>query len=348
MPTRPAYYGSFVAINTLFIGIISAFIFNNVYFVLLPATVALIISYSLINQEFNARAYIEKIAKFALFLSAAISVFITIAILFSILFEAIRFFNLVPIMDFLFGVHWSPQSESGFGIIPVLWGTILIMLVAMAVAVPIGLFSAIYMAEYASEKLRKIAKPALEILAGIPTVVYGYFAITTLAPFLQQMGGYIHLDIASESALVAGAVMGIMIVPFVSSLSDDIIHSVPQNLRDSSLALGATKSETITKVVLPAALPGIMGAVLLAVSRAIGETMIVVMAAGLSANLTINPLEPVTTATVQIVALLTGDQEFESAKTLAAFALGLVLFVSTLLLNVIALVIVKKYRNKYS
>jgi phosphate transport system permease protein len=215
------------------------------------------------------------------------------------------------------------------------------------VAVPIGLMAAIYLAEYASPRLRATAKPVLEILAGIPTVVYGFFAALTVAPFIRDSGGLLGLDVSSESALAAGLVMGIMIIPFVSSLSDDVINAVPQSLRDGSYALGATKSETVTRVIIPAALPGIVGGVLLAVSRAIGETMIVVMAAGLSANLTANPLESVTTVTVQIVTLLVGDQEFDSPKTLAAFALGLMLFITTLLLNIIALHVVRKYREQY-
>jgi phosphate transport system permease protein len=291
-----------------------------------------------------------------LMLAAATSILITLAILFSVLFEAIRFFNAVPLSEFLFGLHWSPQmairadqagSSGAFGAVPLFAGTLLITLIAMLIAIPVGLFSAIYMAEYANRHMRNILKPVLEILAGIPTVVYGYFAIIVVAPALRHFGSQIGLNIASESALAAGIVMGVMIIPFVSSLSDDIITAVPRSLRDASYALGATPSETIKKVVVPAALPGIMGAVLLAISRAIGETMIVVMAAGMAANLTFNPLESVTTVTVQIVALLVGDQEFDSPKTLAAFALGLTLFCVTLALNIIALLIVRKYRERY-
>jgi phosphate transport system permease protein len=226
-------------------------------------------------------------------------------------------------------------------------GTLLISTIALLVAVPLGLMSAIYLSEYASRPVRNIVKPALEILAGIPTVVYGFFAALTVAPFIRDFGTGLGLSVASESALAAGVVMGIMIIPFMSSLSDDVINAVPQSLRDGSYGMGATQSETIKQVVIPAALPGIVGAFLLAASRAIGETMIVVMAAGMSANLTINPLEAVTTVTVQIVALLTGDQEFDSTKTLAAFALGLTLFLMTLVLNVIALHIVRKYREQY-
>lgn len=238
-------------------------------------------------------------------------------------------------------------SSGAFGAIPVFAGTLMISAIAMCVAVPIGLMSAIYLSEYASKRLRAIAKPLMEILAGIPTVVYGFFAALTVAPFIRNSGSLIGLDVSSESAMAAGLVMGIMIIPFVSSLSDDVINAVPQALRDGSYSLGATQSETIRQVIIPAALPGIVGSILLAVSRAIGETMIVVMAAGLSANLTVNPLKAVTTVTVQIVTLLVGDQEFDSPKTLAAFALGLLLFVVTLLLNVVALQVVRKYREQY-
>jgi len=291
-----------------------------------------------------------------LWLSSAASILVTLAIVFSVLFEALRFFSVIPASEFLFGLKWSPQmairadqggASGAFGAVPLFVGTLLITFVAMMIAIPAGLFSAIYMSEYASKRLRNTVKPMLEILAGIPTVVYGYFAIMLVAPFLRNSGASVGLDIASESALAAGIVMGVMIIPFVSSLSDDIITAVPRSLRDGSYALGATKSETIKKVVLPAALPGIMGAVLLAISRAIGETMIVVMAAGMAANLTFNPLDSVTTVTVQIVALLVGDQEFDSPKTMAAFALGLTLFCVTLALNIIALKIVKKYREQY-
>ncbi len=293
----------------------------------------------------------------ALFLfSALFSIFITAAILLTVLIESLHFFHTVRLGDFLFGLHWSPQlairadqagSSGAFGAIPLFAGTFLIMIVAMCVAVPLGLFSAIYMAEYAAVNTRATVKPLLEILAGIPTVVYGYFAIIAVTPMLRMLGNALGVDVSTESALAAGLVMGVMIIPFVSSLSDDIITAVPQSLRDASLGLGATRSETICNVVLPAALPGIMGAIMLAISRAMGETMIVVMAAGFAANLTANPLSAVTTVTAQIVALLVGDQAFDSPKTLAAFALGLTLFVITLILNVIALHIVKKYQEAY-
>jgi phosphate transport system permease protein len=291
-----------------------------------------------------------------LWLAAATSVFVTIAIISSVLYESLRFFQHVPLFDFLFGLKWSPQmairadqvgSSGAFGAVPVFLGTLLVTLVAMCVAIPAGLFSAIYMAEYLPRKTRAVFKPMLEILAGIPTVVYGYFAVIVVAPLLRDGGASIGLSIVSESALTAGLVMGVMIIPFVSSLSDDIISAVPRALREASYGMGATKSETIRQVVLPAALPGIMGAVLLAVSRAVGETMIVVMAAGMSANLTFNPLESVTTVTVQMVGLLVGDNEFDSPKTLAAFALGLTLFCITLVLNIVAIVIVRKYRERY-
>jgi phosphate transport system permease protein len=304
----------------------------------------------------HARAGIEKLLKIFLMVCSGVAIVTTIGIVLSVLFEAIRFFNSVSVFEFIFGTSWSPQtsirvgqvgSSGSFGAVPLFLGTMLISLIAMSIAVPIGLMTAIYLSEYATPKFRTMAKPALEVLAGIPTVVYGFFAALTVAPFIRDVGESIGLSVASESALAAGIVMGVMIIPFVSSLSDDVIRAVPQAMRDGSLALGATRSETIKKVIIPAALPGIVGSVLLAASRAIGETMIVVMAAGLAANLTVNPLEAVTTVTVQIVTLLTGDQEFDSPKTLAAFALGLMLFVTTLILNVIALHVVRRYREQY-
>ncbi|MEX1107679.1 MAG: phosphate ABC transporter permease subunit PstC, partial [Dongiaceae bacterium] len=309
-----------------------------------------------IATAFRARNAVERAIMAMLIICSTLSVLTTLGIVLSLLFESLRFFERVPVTEFLFGLQWSPQtairddqagSSGAFGAVPLFVGTLLITMIAMAVAVPIGLLSAIYMADYATPRVRAIAKPMLEVLAGIPTVVYGFFAALTIAPFLRESGTFLGLDVASESALAAGLVMGIMIIPFVSSLSDDVMNAVPQSLRDASFALGATKSETIRQVVFPAALPGIVGAVLLAISRAVGETMIVVMAAGLSANLTVNPLEAVSTVTVQIVTLLVGDQEFDSAKTLAAFALGLVLFIATLCLNIVALRVVRKYREKY-
>lgn len=291
-----------------------------------------------------------------LILCSLVAVAVTVGIVLSLLFEAFRFFERIPLTEFLFGTQWSPQTalradqvaaEGAFGAVPLITGTLLISFIAMCVATPLGLLSAIYLSEYASKRSRNLIKPALEILAGIPTVVYGFFAALTVAPLLRAGGESVGLDVSSESALAAGLVMGMMIIPLISSLSDDVINAVPQAMRDASLGMGATHSETIRKVVLPSAVPGIAGSLLLAASRAIGETMIVVMAAGLAANLTANPLEAVTTITAQIVALLTGDQEFDSAKTLSAFALGLVLFVTTLVLNVVALRIVRKYQEQY-
>jgi phosphate transport system permease protein len=309
-----------------------------------------------ISPKLRARNYVEVFIKIFLVVSSTIAIFTTVGIVVSLLFESIRFFRAVPVVDFLFGLEWSPQmairadqvgSSGAFGVVPLFAGTALVSLIAMFVAVPIGLLAAIYLSEYADRRFRAAAKPVLEILAGIPTVVYGFFAALTVAPFVRRAGESLGLTVSSESALAAGLVMGVMIIPFVSSLSDDVINAVPQAMRDGSLGLGATQSETIKRVIFPAALPGIVGGILLAVSRAIGETMIVVMAAGLSANLTANPLEAVTTVTVQIVTLLVGDQEFDSPKTLAAFALGLVLFIVTLVLNVIALQVVRKYREQY-
>lgn len=309
-----------------------------------------------VSPALRARNQVERIVRGLLVASSTVAIFTTLGIVLSVLFEAILFFRHIPIADFLFGLDWSPQmairedqvgSSGAFGAIPLFAGTLLISLIAMTVAAPIGLFAAIYLAEYATPAFRSVAKPVLEILAGIPTVVYGFFAALVVAPAIRDAGSIVGLDVASESALAAGLVMGVMIIPFVSSLSDDVINAVPQALRDGSYGLGATRSETIRQVVLPAALPGIVGGMLLAVSRAIGETMIVVMAAGLAANLTANPLQAVTTVTVQIVTLLVGDQEFDSPKTLAAFALGLVLFTVTLCLNVIALQVVRKYREQY-
>lgn len=324
--------------------------------ILVLATAGLALGREKISASFRARDHVEKIIISFLVACSSFAILTTIGIVLSVLFEAIRFFRSVPIANFLFGLKWSPQmairadqvgSSGAFGAIPVFAGTALISGIAMIVAVPLGLMSAIYLSEYAHRKFRAIAKPLLEILAGIPTVVYGFFAALSVAPMVRSAGEFCGLDVSSESALAAGAVMGIMIIPFISSLSDDVITAVPRAIREGSYALGATKSETIRLVVLPAALPGIVGGVLLAMSRAIGETMIVVMAAGLTANLTANPLQAVTTVTVQIVTLLVGDQEFDSPKTLAAFALGLILFVLTLLLNIVALRVVRRYREKY-
>ena len=329
--------------------------YRGLVVILCAALVGMFVS-SLQSPRANARENVEKFIINIFFVSAVIAIFTTGAIILSLLFEALRFFSLYNFFDFLFGLHWAPNvairsdqvaAAGSFGMIPVLVGTLLISFIAMCVAIPIGLFSAIYLAEFASPRTRDFVKPTLEILAGIPTVVYGYFAALTAAPFFREIGFSLGLDVSSESALAAGAVMGIMIIPFISSLSDDVISAVPQNLREASYGVGATKSETIKKVIIPAALPGIVASFMLAISRAIGETMIVVMAAGLSARLTANPLESVTTVTVQIVTLLVGDHEFDSTKTMAAFALGITLFSMTLLLNIIALRVVKKYREKY-
>ncbi len=318
--------------------------------------VCVIIAWLRLRPETRARNHIETGMNFLFMACATIAIFTTLGIVLSVIFESIRFFKVIPVQEFLFGLKWSPQvairpdqvgSTGAFGSVPVLAGTFLISFIAMAVAAPLGLMSAIYLSEYAGSRLRAWAKPCLEILAGIPTVVYGFFAALVVAPQVKAAGEILGLQVSSESALAAGLVMGIMIIPLVSSLSDDVISAVPQAMRDGSYALGATKAETIKNVVIPAALPGIVGGLLLAVSRAVGETMIVVMAAGLSANLTMNPLKAVTTVTVQIVTLLTGDQEFDSPKTLAAFALGLLLFILTLLMNIIALKIVRKYREQY-
>jgi len=309
-----------------------------------------------IKPQFSARDSVERLVRRLLLASSALAILITIGIVLSLLFETLRFFQLVSPVEFFTGLKWSPQTAlradqvgaSGtFGTVPLFAGTFLITLIAMAVAIPIGLLSAIYLGEYAGARTRTVIKPLLEILAGVPTVVYGFFAALSVAPIIRRFGEAMGLDVASESALAAGLTMGVMIIPFISSLSDDAIAAVPSAMREGSLALGATRSETIKKVILPAALPGIVGAILMAVSRAIGETMIVVMAAGLAANLTANPLSAVTTVTAQIVTLLVGDQEFDSAKTLAAFALGLTLLVLTLGINLIALATVRRYREQY-
>jgi phosphate transport system permease protein len=311
-------------------------------------------AFTRVRPELRARTRVERVTMIVLLLASLIAILTTLGIVLSLLFEALRFFSMVSPLEFLFGLQWNPQSAtpaagSGeFGAIPLFWGTIFIgAIIAMIVAIPLGLMSAIYLTQYAHPRARRWLKPMLEILAGVPTVVYGYFAALTVAPYVRTLGLMLGIPSSSESALAAGLVMGIMIIPFVSSMADDSLAAVPQAMRDGSLAMGATTSETITKVLVPAALPGIIGGVLLAVSRAIGETMIVVMAAGLAANLTANPFDSVTTVTAQIVQLLTGDQEFESAKTLAAFALGLVLFIVTLLLNIAALMVVKHYREAY-
>jgi phosphate transport system permease protein len=301
-------------------------------------------------------AIFDRAVKSVLLISTVASILVTVLIIVSISSETLSFFSHVSPAEFFFGTEWSPQtairsdqagSSGTFGAVPVFFGTLMIALIAMIVATPLGLMSAIYLSVYAGPRFRKGCKPVLEILAGVPTVVYGYFAVVALSPLLRAAGDSMGISVASESALVTGVVMGIMITPFITSLSEDVMSAVPKTLIYGSLAMGATPSETVQKVVLPAAMPGIIGAILLGISRGIGETMIVVMAAGLSANMTANPLEAVTTATVQIVTLLVGDHEFDSPKTLAAFALGFTLFIMTLLLNMAAQLIVKKYRERY-
>ncbi len=324
--------------------------------VLVIAVVSVIVLVRKFSLTYKARQKSETIIRSLLVASSAIAILTTLGIVVSVLFESIHFFKSVSPAEFMFGTQWSPQTAmrtdqiggSGtFGAVPLFAGTLLITFIAMILAVPVGLMIAIYLSQYASPKLRAFAKPMLEVLAGIPTVVYGFFAALTVAPVIRSVGESFGLSVASESALAAGLVMGTMIIPFVSSLSEDAISAVPKSLKEASLGMGATHSETVINVLLPAALPGIVGAILLTVSRAIGETMIVVMAAGMAANLTANPLDSVTTVTVQIVTLLTGDQEFDSPKTLAAFALGLMLFITTLGLNILALKVVQKYREQY-
>lgn len=316
-----------------------------------------------IAPRFRARNQVERVILWALLLASSIAILTTVGIVMSMLTEAIQFFNMVPATEFFFGTVWDPRfaaagssdSAGQFGLIPLLAGTLYIGLVAMLVAVPVGLFSAVYMAEYASPRMRSVVKPLLEVLAGIPTIVYGFFALTTVGPFLRDIstkisglttGDYSNF-IQAQSVITAGFVMGIMLIPYVSSLSDDIITAVPRTMRDGSLGLGATRSETVKRVILPAALPGIVGAILMTASRAIGETMIVVLAAGVAARLQLNPFEPMTTVTVKIVSQLTGDLEFTSPQTLVAFALGITLFAITLCLNIYALYIVRKYREQY-
>jgi len=309
----------------------------------------------LFNKNFNAKKHFEGFQIFILSLTAGVGILITLAITLSIIFETIEFFKIISLKEFFLTTKWNPQmavnsdqevSESSFGVLPVFTGTLLITFIAMLVAIPVGIMSAIYLSMYANPKTRDFLKPILEILAGIPTVVYGYFAVTIISPFFKDFFSLAGFQISPESALSAGFVMGIMIIPFVLSLTDDAINSVPQSLKDGALALGSTKSEMITKVVLITAMPNIIGAFILAFSRAIGETMIVVMSAGLIAKLTFNPLDSVTTATAQIVSLLVGDQEFNSPKTLSAFAIAMTLFIFTFMLNTIALIIAKKYKNR--
>lgn len=324
--------------------------------VLAVAIIAIAVVRSRLAPRFRARNAFERTVSGIMIFCATVAILTTVGIVASLIYESWAFFSIVPLHEFLFGLSWEPQipiregqvaASGAFGAVPVFVGTILIAAIAMAVAIPIGLFSAIYLTEYASNRTRAVVKPILEILAGVPTVVYGFFAILTVAPAIRDFGGLLGIAVSPNSALAAGLVMGIMIVPFISSLSDDALNAVPRAMRDGSLALGATRGETMTKVLLPAAIPGIVGGILLGLSRAIGETMIVVMAAGIIASLTFDPIDSVTTVTVQIVTLLIGDTAFDNPKTLSAFALGLVLFICTLGLNVAAIRIVQKYREQY-
>lgn len=373
--SRPGFYGWFSVIWLALPAIVVSFLFSVLHLfglftvpgpMLLAATFAaggagLWFSLGRIKADFRARQAVEKVMRGLLFTAATISILTTIGIVLSVIFESIRFFKVIPIWDFITGTQWQPDTAfligAGradehvapplFGSVPIFAGTFMITLIAMLVALPIGLFSAIYMSEYASHKARGRLKPMLEILAGIPTVVYGFFAAITVSPMIVEIARSFGYEAAYTNALAPGLIMGIMIIPFMSSLSDDVIRAVPESLRDGALALGTTKAETIRHIVLPAAFPGIVSAFLLAVSRAIGETMIVVMAAGLRPNLTMNPLEGMTTVTVKIVEALTGDQEFDAAFTLSAFALGLVLLIATLILNIISTIVVRKFRQRY-
>ncbi|MBW3097497.1 phosphate ABC transporter permease subunit PstC [Pseudohoeflea coraliihabitans] len=320
------------------------------------AAIGAYVGFRVVKTRFRARHSVERSITWFMLFSSLVAILTTAGIVGSLLYEALAFFAKVPIQEFLFGLRWEPQiairadqvaGQGAFGMLPVLFGTFVISMLAMAVAIPVGVFSAIYLTEYAGARFRAVVKPLLEILAGIPTIVYGFFAVLTVAPLIRDLGQSIGINASPNSALAAGGVMGVMLIPFISSLSDDAFAAVPRAIREGSFALGATKGETIRKVLLPAALPGIVGGILLALSRAIGETMIVVMAAGLIAKITANPFESVTTVTVQIVTLLIGDSEFDNPKTLAAFALGLVLFIITLGLNLIALRTVRKYREQY-
>ncbi|RJE82703.1 phosphate ABC transporter permease subunit PstC [Paracoccus onubensis] len=363
--SRPGYHGASVALTTLTPAIVvlmlaSVLRMAKVFppeatgfagLLALAASVAgLGWGVTRINTDFRARNVVEKIVQGFLIFCSSIAILTTAGIVLSLIFETGHFFQKYSWTEFFFGLNWTPrfQGNSNLGILPLLWGTLYISFIALVVAVPIGMFAAIYMSEYASKRVRGIAKPAIEILAGIPTIVYGLFALITVGPMLRDYFAQpLGLGSSGSSVLTAGLVMGIMLIPFVSSLSDDIINAVPQSMRDGALGLGSTPSETIKQVVLPAALPGVVGAVLLAASRAIGETMIVVLGAGAAARLGLNPFEAMTTITVKIVSQLTGDNDFAAPETLVAFALGLTLFVITLGLNVVALYIVRKYREQY-
>ncbi|MDO5529114.1 MAG: phosphate ABC transporter permease subunit PstC [Paracoccus sp. (in: a-proteobacteria)] len=365
--SRPIYYGWSVALSAFLppfiIFVLYAFgsllplgitQYGNTVLVLiaLAGLAGLAFSYTRINPEFRARNVVEQIVRGLLLACALVAIATTLGIIFSLISESAQFFRSYPWQNFFFGTTWESQSYdrgmSQLGLLPLLWGTLYISFIALLFAVPIGLFAAIYMAEYASPRVRGLVKPVVEVLAGIPTIVYGLFALMTVGPLLRDWIAIpAGLGSTGSSVMTAGLVMGIMLIPFVSSLSDDIINAVPQSLRDGSLGLGSTHSETVRKVVLPAALPGVIGAILLAASRAIGETMIVVLGAGAMGTISVNPFEAMTTITVKIVGQLTGDSDFTSPETLVAFALGLTLFVITLGLNILALYIVRKYREQY-
>jgi phosphate transport system permease protein len=362
--SRTNYHGAAIAMGALLAGIATYVILNFLSSFLPPlgnpwvvsvasislAVAAFVAVYVRITPQFRARNLVETMTLGLLILAASVAIFTTIAIVLSLVFETARFFSQYSWTEFFFGTVWSPafQGNSQLGMLPLLWGTLYVSFIALAVAVPVGLFSAIYLTQYASPRFRKAAKPAVEVLAGIPTIVYGLFALITVGPILRDYFAQpTGLGSSSASVMTAGLVMGIMLIPFVSSLSDDIITAVPRAMRDGSLAMGATQSETIKRVIVPAALPGIVGAILLAASRAIGETMIVVLGAGAAARLSMNPFEAMTTVTVKIVSQLTGDTDFNSPETLVAFALGITLFVLTLGMNVIALYIVRRYREQY-
>ena len=353
----PKQYGLYtclaILIPSIFILIAGSLTGGGAYFgwiIVTTAACAFLVSFFQIKPNFRARAHAESWIKVALIAASIVAILTTVGIVFSMLFEARNFFSQYHWKDFFFSSEWSPnfRGNSSLGILPLLWGTLYISFISLIFAVPTGLFAAIYLSEYAGRRMRSVAKPAIEILAGIPTIVYGLFALITVGPFLRDyFASPMGFGESASSVMTAGLVMGIMLIPFVSSLSDDIINAVPQTMRDGSLGLGATKSETIRQVVIPAALPGIVGAILLAASRAIGETMIVVLGAGAAARLSLNPFEAMTTVTVKIVSQLTGDTDFASPETLVAFALGLTLFTITLCLNVLALFIVRKYREQY-
>ena len=353
----PKQYGLYtclaILIPSIFILIAGSLTGGGTYFgwiIVTTAAIAFLVSFFQIKSNFRARAHAESLIKVALIAASIVAILTTIGIVFSMLFEARNFFSQYDWKDFFFSSEWSPnfRGNSSLGILPLLGGTLYISFISLIFAVPTGLFAAIYLSEYAGRRMRSVAKPAIEILAGIPTIVYGLFALITVGPFLRDyFASPMGFGESASSVMTAGLVMGVMLIPFVSSLSDDIINAVPQSMRDGSLGLGATKSETIRQVVIPAALPGIVGAILLAASRAIGETMMVVLGAGAAARLSLNPFEAMTTVTVKIVSQLTGDTDFASPETLVAFALGLTLFTITLCLNVLALFIVRKYREQY-